>query len=167
MVASAAGGPLFPLRLHIAAWRLGTARQRKWIAAELTAIGVVIFVGQMWSNAFSIHAGAMLVGECFTGFFAVWTVHHHCDGEPMPARTQRGRWINVISYSMFFHAEHHLFPAVPTCHLAILAERLDAARGPVSKQVIGSAEILFWNSEHNPKRRRAAQSKESTLLAKG
>jgi hypothetical protein len=32
----------------------------------------------------------------------------------------------LISYSMFFHAEHHLFPAVPTCHLAVLAKRLDA-----------------------------------------
>lgn len=28
---------------------------------------------------------------------------------------------------MFFHAKHHLFPAVPTCHLAELAARLDAA----------------------------------------
>ena len=130
-------GPLFPLRLHIAAWNLGTVRQRTWIVAELTAIGFVIFVALMWSNAFSIHTGAMLVGECFTGFFAVWTVHHHCDGEPMPARTQRGCWINFLSYSMFFHAEHHLFPAVPTCHLAILAERLDAALGADSKQVIG------------------------------
>jgi beta-carotene hydroxylase len=28
---------------------------------------------------------------------------------------------------MFFHAEHHLFPAVPTAHLHELAYRLDAA----------------------------------------
>jgi fatty acid desaturase len=28
---------------------------------------------------------------------------------------------------MFYHAEHHLFPAVPTCRLPVLARRLDAA----------------------------------------
>ena len=28
---------------------------------------------------------------------------------------------------MFFHLEHHLFPKVPTCHLATLAARLDRA----------------------------------------
>jgi fatty acid desaturase len=28
---------------------------------------------------------------------------------------------------MFFHVEHHLFPAVPTCHLPQLARRLDEA----------------------------------------
>jgi fatty acid desaturase len=28
---------------------------------------------------------------------------------------------------MFFHLEHHLFPRVPTCHLPVLAERLDQA----------------------------------------
>jgi fatty acid desaturase len=26
---------------------------------------------------------------------------------------------------MFYHAEHHLYPQVPTCHLGVLAERLD------------------------------------------
>jgi fatty acid desaturase len=28
---------------------------------------------------------------------------------------------------MFFHVEHHLYPKVPTCHLAVLADRLDQA----------------------------------------
>jgi fatty acid desaturase len=28
---------------------------------------------------------------------------------------------------MFFHDEHHLFPQVPTCRLATLAERIDVA----------------------------------------
>lgn len=31
-------------------------------------------------------------------------------------------------YNMFHHFEHHTFPAVPTCKLPILAQRLDAAR---------------------------------------
>jgi hypothetical protein len=33
---------------------------------------------------------------------------------------QRGRCVNRLGYSMFFHAEHHLFPAVPpvTCRVS-------------------------------------------------
>ncbi|CUR45381.1 hypothetical protein BN2364_0940 [Alloalcanivorax xenomutans] len=37
---------------------------------------------------------------------------------------------------MFFHVEHHLFPAVPTCKLDTLAGRLDAmAPDLVAKKV--------------------------------
>jgi fatty acid desaturase len=32
-----------------------------------------------------------------------------------------------ISFEMFFHLEHHLFPKVPTSHLPRLADRLDSA----------------------------------------
>lgn len=32
-----------------------------------------------------------------------------------------------LTYDMFYHVEHHLFPAVPTCRLRILARRLDQA----------------------------------------
>ena len=32
----------------------------------------------------------------------------------------------LISYDMFFHVEHHLYPAVPTRRLTLLARRLDA-----------------------------------------
>jgi fatty acid desaturase len=82
----------------------------------------------------------MLVGESMTGFFAVWTVHHGCEPDGLHSRTQRGRWINSLFYNMFFHAEHHLFPQVPTCHLSRLAQRLDAAAPDLAwKQVIGPA----------------------------
>jgi fatty acid desaturase len=37
---------------------------------------------------------------------------------------------------MFFHAEHHLFPAVPTGHLHVLAQRLDAAMPEVSRRQV-------------------------------
>ena len=39
--------------------------------------------------------------------------------------TQRGWFKNLISYDMFYHVEHHLFPGVPQQHLPQLAERLD------------------------------------------
>ena len=129
-------GPLFPIRLHCAAWQLATRRQRGWIAAELAGIGMMITIGLVFPGYLSLFLAAMVVGECFTGFFAVWTVHHDCNYPHENARTQRGRWINFISYNMFFHAEHHLFPAVPTGHLPELAARLDGAATRKTKQVL-------------------------------
>ena len=42
------------------------------------------------------------------------------------ARTLRNEVKSFVSYNMFYHVEHHLFPAVPTCHLPALSKRLDA-----------------------------------------
>jgi len=120
-------GPLFFIRLHESAWRLAGRTKRAWIASELFATSIVVVFAVCFFHSIPLrwHVQAMIAGECLTGFFAVWTVHHGCSSHE-PGRTQRGRWLNVISYSMFFHAEHHLFPAVPTPHLQTLASRLDA-----------------------------------------
>jgi fatty acid desaturase len=134
-------GPLFPLRLHRTAWRLGSPAKRRWIAAETAAFLAVALLAIVIPGlpALRGHVLAMLVGESLTGFFAVWTVHHDCEPDGLFARTQRGRWVNRLCYGMFYHAEHHLFPAVPTCHLPVLAERLDAAMGGAGwKQVVGA-----------------------------
>jgi len=133
-------GPFFIVRLHRSAWALATSVKRRWILAELVAGAIVITVALVGlSAALSWHVTAMMLGECLTGFFAVWTVHHDCESPGPASRTQRGRWINWIYYSMFFHAEHHLFPQVPTCHLGELANRLDAATPHLRRrQVIGS-----------------------------
>lgn len=135
-------GPLFPLRLHLAAWRLAKRNKRAWMVAELASILVVAMVVFLLTDSTALwwHAGVMLVGECFTGFFAVWTVHHDCEPGEV-GRTQRGRWVNWLSYSMFFHAEHHLFPAVPTGHLATLAKRLDAVTLQFTRQQVIGIEI--------------------------
>ncbi len=123
-------GPLFTLRLHYHALRLcRSANKRRWILCELGAILVwlIMVFGLLGIETLQVHALLMLIGQCGTGFFAVWTVHHDCDAEHFIGRTQRGRWKNFISYNMFYHIEHHLFPAVPTCHLPELARRLDQA----------------------------------------
>jgi len=94
------------------------------MCAVLSLVAIALSDIAPW--AFRWHAAAMLTGECMTGFFAVWTVHHGCEAHE-PGRTQHGRWLNLISYSMFLHAEHHLFPAVPTPHLKQLARRIEVA----------------------------------------
>jgi len=119
-------GPLFPIRLHINALKKARGASFGWIVAELittaAVIATAIFVPSVWLR---YHVAAMSVGQCLTSFFAVWTVHHDCESGTPLARTLRGLLKNSATYNMFFHVEHHLFPAVPTCHLPQLAERLD------------------------------------------
>jgi len=122
-------GPVFPFLLYIHAFRDGSRTYKKWIAAEISANICFIFYSIIlfWEFQFSLlmyHFLLMMVGQCLTAFFAVWTVHHDCEGKIF-ARTQRGFLKNLISYDMFYHVEHHLFPNVPQCHLWKLAGRLD------------------------------------------
>ena len=128
-------GWLFPFQLHAAAWRLGKPRDRKWIAFECVAMAVwagsVLWLLEV--PALRWHLLAVVTGECFTAFFAVWTVHRGCHRDGPVARTQRGRLKNLLSYAMFFHLEHHLFPAVPTCRLKELARRIDRRNPSASR----------------------------------
>jgi fatty acid desaturase len=125
-------GPYFFWRLHRFALQTAKPNQMRWIKAELIAnvvwygivFGVALPLGQWWLALFVV---TMWAGQCGTGFFAVWTVHHDCDAEEELARTQRGWLKNFISYQMFHHVEHHLFPAVPTCNWPRLGKRLDEA----------------------------------------
>lgn len=119
-------GPAFALHLHRKGWMLAGPRARRWILAEVMAIGVTGTAAALTDSLpLRAHVAAMIVGQCFTGFFAVWTVHHDCRPTGRIARTQRGWLKNFLSYDMFHHVEHHLFPAVPTCHLPELSRRLD------------------------------------------
>ena len=121
-------GPWFPLRMHLHALRHGNRRVRSWVAVEViaTAVWVALVFVAFDASVLRYHVAAMAVGQCFTGFFAVWTVHHDCDPSRHIGRTLRGRLKNALSFSMFYHAEHHLFPRVPTRRLHLLARRLDA-----------------------------------------
>ena len=129
-------GPRFTFALHRYAWRLAGRRQRKWVVLELgltVAAATAVLLGPGW---WAYHVMAMAAGHCLTAFFAVWTVHHDCEGDPMPARTLRNRWKSLLSHEMFFHVEHHLFPGVPTRKLAALASRLDAAWPEASRRQV-------------------------------
>ena len=78
----------------------------------------------------------MAVGQCLTAFFAVWTVHHGCDRTHYIARTLRHRIKNAITFNMFLHIEHHLFPAVPTCHLPELSRRIDRVAPELRSKIV-------------------------------
>ncbi|RYY59528.1 MAG: hypothetical protein EOO12_16145 [Chitinophagaceae bacterium] len=56
---------------------------------------------------------------------------HHA---PELARTQRSGCKNKITFSMFYHLEHHLFPAIPIIKLPELARRIDAAVPEIDKK---------------------------------
>ena len=119
-------GPYFPLLLHAHAWRRGKRGLRAWMALELGTLGALGALA--WALRLELlgwHLGVMLVGQCLTAFFAVWTVHHDCDRSHFIARTIRGRLKSVMTFNMFYHVEHHLFPQVPTYNLPKLARRLD------------------------------------------
>ena len=121
-------GPLFPFEMHAAAWRRGSPELRRRMRIDLGLnLGMVAAALGSGSGVLVYHLLAMNVAQCLTAFFAVWITHHHCVDAALVARTQRSRLLNLLSYSMFFHLEHHLFPAVPVRRLSLLAARLDAA----------------------------------------
>ncbi|MEZ5014407.1 MAG: fatty acid desaturase [Chitinophagales bacterium] len=129
-------GPLHILHIHRVTWLKGSRRYRRNMLLEL--VSITLFTGIVFYFRIPIlmyHIIVMLTGECLTAFFAVWTVHHHTDEHPDIARTQRTKWKNKITFSMFYHLEHHMFPAVPTIKLPELARRIDCAMpGLVKKQ---------------------------------
>ena len=131
-------GPLFPLRLHWHALRIGNRKLRVIILAELfmNILWIGLVFGIWGCGVMRYHIGSMAVGQCFSAFFAVWTVHHHCDRTHFIARTLRNRLKNAITFDMFRHVEHHLFPLVPTCHLAELSKRIDVAAPELKTKIV-------------------------------
>jgi len=121
-------GPLFTIHLHIAALRISKPKQKFWIKFELLTNIVWLFCVWAWwdSVALQIHTLLMIFSHAVSPFFTVWTVHHDCENKKHTSRTLRAPWLSLLAFNMFYHLEHHLFPAVPTCHLPMLAKRLDA-----------------------------------------
>ncbi len=133
-------GPLFPILLIIKAFQVANKRQLKWICAELLAntLFISLIFAVLDYDFLKYHIVAMTLGQCMTAFFAVWTVHHDCDPDIHVGRTIRNKWLAKLTFNMFYHMEHHLFPAVPTCHLAILANRIDQVASDLPKKSVFS-----------------------------
>lgn len=129
-------GPVFIVQLHVTALRSGNSTVIRNVVMELLAAAAFITIACIFHIHFlQYHLIVMLIGECMTSFFAVWTVHHDCDEEVF-ARTQRSWWKNFFTYQMFYHLEHHLFPKVPTSKLPELSRRIDKALPDVEKKEV-------------------------------
>jgi len=131
-------GPVFPILLCMTALRHGHRKLRATVVAELALNAVwITLVFRVWdSSTLRYHVSAMAVGQCLTAFFAVWTVHHHCDRTHYIARTLRNKIKNRITFDMFLHIEHHLFPRVPTCHLGELSHRIDRVAPELKSKIV-------------------------------
>jgi fatty acid desaturase len=119
-------GPVHMFLIHKVTLQLGNKNYRRNVIAELLSVALfasVVFYFQI--HFLMYHIAIMIIGEFLMAFFAVWTVHHDTHESPEFARTQRGGWKNKVTFSMFYHLEHHLFPAVPTIKLPELARRID------------------------------------------
>ncbi len=128
-------GPIHIFMIHKITWQLGDQYYRKQLILELAS--VILFVATAFYfqiNFLIYHIIVMVAGELLSAFFAVWTVHHDAEDSHHFARTQRTGWKNKITFSMFYHLEHHLFPAVPTIKLPELAKRLDEAIPDIAKK---------------------------------
>lgn len=121
-------GPKFPVECHLATLREAGPvwRKRVLIDLALNAAMAVIAFGLM-IDVLVYHLVTMAVAQCLTALFAVWITHRGGEDHKAIARTQRHALVNLVSYNMFFHLEHHLFPGVPVRRLPELARRLDAA----------------------------------------
>jgi len=128
-------GPVHMFLIHKVTLQKGNRDYKRNVIIELLSIAAVAFL----VFYFQIHwlmypIIVMVIGEFLMAFFAVWTVHHHTHDHPELARTQRTGWKNKITFSMFYHLEHHLFPAVPTIKLPELAKRIDEVMPEIEKK---------------------------------
>ena len=131
-------GPFFPIVLHIKALQVGSSNQKKWIYLELimNVLWIYTVFAVLNYDCLKYHIAVMFIGQSMTAFFAVWTVHHDCDSEKHIARTIRNKLKAKLTFNMFYHLEHHLFPAVPTCHLHLVAKRMDEAAPNLIKKKV-------------------------------
>ncbi len=128
-------GPVHTFLIHKVTLQLGNRKYKRNVLLELSSIAVFAFIAFYFRIDFLIyHIIVMIAGEFLMAFFAVWIVHHDTHETPELARTQRKGWKNKVTFSMFYHLEHHLFPAVPTIKLPELAERIDKVLPELEKK---------------------------------
>ena len=139
------GGITYRLDIYRHGLHLSSRRNRKLAWLEFALIGSVIIFALMLT-AFTVpvlailtqvliyHILTMMLANASVGIIAVWGVHHDCD--ETIARTERNPIVNLLTFNLLYHVEHHLFPAVPSNHLPVLAKRLDAAVPYLTKQQV-------------------------------
>lgn len=130
------GGGLFSIAIQWFGLTHGSRRNRMLVGFDLLLIFAVIATAFITMHpVLMYHVLVMILANTMVGFFAVWSVHHGCD-DMVYARSERHLLINVLTFNLLYHIEHHLFPAVPTNHLPRLAKRLDSAAPQWTQQPV-------------------------------
>ncbi len=120
-------GPLFLWRLWWWAFRRG--HDRIWLLVEgaLPILAVIGGIG-LWntSPALLVYAAMAITGSWVYPMLTVYLPHKDYGDTPLTqTHTLRGRIIPLVFLELTYHLEHHLYPQVPSHHLAELARRLD------------------------------------------
>ncbi|WLF83639.1 fatty acid desaturase [Moraxella sp. ZY210820] len=121
------GGLSFRYRVYVHGWKLAKKYQRDTGHIMVDSVLVVAMTILTFVTGWEIllyQFCVMFVANALVGVVGVWGMHHDCDDDVV-ARTERNPIINLLTFNLFYHVEHHLFPAVPTNHLPELAKRLD------------------------------------------
>ena len=130
------GGGIFSIMIQWFGLTHGSSRNRMLVGFDLLLIFAVIATAFITMHpVLMYHVLVMILANIMVGFFAVWSVHHGCD-EVVYARSERHPLINLLTFNLLYHIEHHLFPAVPTNHLPTLAKRLDVAAPQWTQQPV-------------------------------
>ncbi|MFI0357512.1 fatty acid desaturase family protein [Actinomadura sp. 9N407] len=119
-------GPVFLVRLWWWAYRRGGAGPRAWLLAEAAVPLLAVTMGVLFWRGLLVYATMMIVGSWVYPLLTVHLPHRHYGDTPLTqTHTLRGRVVPAVFLELTYHLEHHLYPQVPSHHLARLARRLD------------------------------------------
>ena len=124
-------GVVFLPRLWLWAFQQNRGRRepRLWLIAEaawtigLVAVGILVW---RWTPVVLIYAALAIVGSWVYPLLTVHLPHRNYGQTPLTqTHTLRGWVIPKIFLELTYHLEHHLYPQIPSHHLAKLSRRLD------------------------------------------
>ena len=167
------GGIAYRLDIYRQGFRLSSRRNQRIAWLEFGLIALVVMTAivltvltipaiAMLAQVLIYHLLTMMLANASVGIIAVWGVHHDCD--ETIARTERNPLVNLLTFNLLYHVEHHLFPAVPSNHLPELAKRLDAAAPHLTKAHVlpNMATIMeFINNNANKLKDRNQRNNDS------
>ncbi|OHV58014.1 hypothetical protein BCD48_42590 [Pseudofrankia sp. BMG5.36] len=110
-------------------WSYRQGRDRGWLLVEAAAPAAALTAGALaWphTQGVLVYAVMVIAGSWVYPLLTVYLPHHGYGDTPLTqTRTLRGRIIPAVFLELTYHLEHHLYPQVPSHHLAALARRLD------------------------------------------
>jgi beta-carotene hydroxylase len=128
LLGALAYGPVFLARLWLWAFRR-RPDQRGWLLVEgLIPLGTLLAGVALWPQypAVLSYWALAVVGSWVYPLLTVYLPHKGYGDTPLTqTHTLRGKLIPVLFLELTYHLEHHLYPQVPSHHLAELARRLD------------------------------------------